>query len=407
MSDCHKYTFLSGRNRVRHCYLQALSNRAIEIIYQKVNVYKQNYLECFVNYLFYGVNKMALPTVLSQFSQHLILQFFLSSNCTPNCLTYVWFSMNDILIIHIGAGKHDPNKLENYKTLLRNALTRPSITEASDVIESSSLTNTGYGSSLNLLGKVECDASYISNEKVGAIVNMTCEKPTKELFRIFQYLDTLYDSDETDLTPPVMLVYPLLKNLIPNIMDGNLVSAKSRKIYDTYKDKIFQGKHLDHYTIPNEVSDTIGITHISDTETTIVTSSGGNFFKLPGRIGCAGVIGAAIARKKLSDCEICCMCSGNGEQIIKSKLAWEIANSIANVAGDEYGGYLEKMIYELNPRFYVGFIIVLNYGSQTQLLYGHTTETFYFGFRSPNQTRIVLSSSDKLGYFTFGEYSLH
>ena len=46
-------------------------------------------------------------------------------------------SMKDILVIHIGAGKHDPNKLKKYKTLLRNALSKTSIVEASDVIESS------------------------------------------------------------------------------------------------------------------------------------------------------------------------------------------------------------------------------------------------------------------------------
>ncbi|KAF6071483.1 Asparaginase family protein [Candida albicans] len=137
--------------------------------------------------------------------------------------------MKDILVIHIGAGKHDPNKSKKYKTLLRNALSKTSIVEASDVIESSPLTNTGYGSSLNLLGKVECDASFITNDKIGAVVNMSCKNPTKELFRVFQYLDTLYESDETDLTSPVMLTYPLLKNLVPHIVDDDLVSEKSRK----------------------------------------------------------------------------------------------------------------------------------------------------------------------------------
>ena len=67
------------------------------------------------------------------------------------------------------------------------------------MIESSPLTNTGYGSSLNLLGKVECDASFITNDKIGAVVNMSCKNPTKELFRVFQYLDTLYESDRNRL----------------------------------------------------------------------------------------------------------------------------------------------------------------------------------------------------------------
>ena len=44
-----------------------------------------------------------------------------------------------------------------------------------------------------------------------------------------------------------------------------------------YKDKIFQGDYSKHCAIPHEISDTIGITYISDNETTIVTSSGGIF----------------------------------------------------------------------------------------------------------------------------------
>ncbi|EMG45854.1 L-asparaginase, putative [Candida maltosa Xu316] len=313
--------------------------------------------------------------------------------------------MNDILIIHIGAGIHNRKRSKEYKHLFQKALSKSSIHESSEIIESSPLTNTGYGSSLNLLGKVECDASFIRGDNMGSLVNVTSKCPTNEMFRVYEELGKMYSLDP-DLSPPIMVNYPSLKNIIPGIDDGNqeeLISPQARDNYELYKDKVFQGK------LPQFVSDTIGITHIdANGVITVVASSGGNMLKMPGRIGCAGVIGAGIAYKKYNDCEISCMCSGNGEQIIKHSLAREIVSSIHNIDPDKYNEYFKKLLSDLGQKdkLYVGFIIVLKWGSKVRLLYGHTTESFYFGFRVHDKTRVIFSYAEEVDKLTFGEYKL-
>lgn len=323
--------------------------------------------------------------------------------------------MMDILVIHIGAGIHDHKLTHKYKSLLRKALSKKSILESSKIVESSSLTNTGYGSSLNVLGNVECDASFIMNDstttttttnqqRLGSLVNMTCKFPILELFRVFGQLDELYEN-ELDLTSPLMLTYPSLQNTIIGITkdSSELISPKARRVYELYKDEVFQDKRL-----PHGISDTIGILHVHENVTTIATSSGGNLFKLPGRIGCAGVLGAGIAfSDQGAGVKIGCMCSGNGEQIIQYNLAQVLVDNIGSFSDDNYGECIEKLLRGFSGHLYVGFIVVIQKQSSVQLLYGHTTESFHFGFRVGEcKTKVILSYSEHEGKLTFGEYIL-
>lgn len=320
-------------------------------------------------------------------------------------------SVMDILVIHIGAGIHDQKLTHKYKSLLRNALSKHSLLESSKIIESSSLTNTGYGSSLNLLGKVECDASFIINNhnnkesRIGSLVNMNCKFPILELFHIFNNIDELYNY-ESDLSPPIMLSYPSLKNFINGeiIEDPNeLISPKSQRIYNLYKDKVFKDKKLPR----DGISDTIGLIHLQNNTTTIASSSGGNFLKLPGRIGCAGIIGASIAFNKSGIANISCMCSGNGEQIIRYKLAQLLVENISSYLEDNYGECIDKLLCGFPVPLYIGFIVVIETLERVQLLYGHTTESFHFGFRvAEDKTKVVMSYAEQKGKLTFGEYIL-
>ncbi|KAM9887253.1 hypothetical protein OXX79_013787, partial [Metschnikowia pulcherrima] len=67
----------------------------------------------------------------------------------------------DILAIHIGAGRHSAQKSQQYKKLLRLALRKSDILDASRVIEGSPLTNTGVGSSVDRLCQATSDACFI------------------------------------------------------------------------------------------------------------------------------------------------------------------------------------------------------------------------------------------------------
>lgn len=308
--------------------------------------------------------------------------------------------LDQIVILHIGAGKHNAKDNDQYVRLMKKALEKSDVVEINGILEKSPLTNTGYGSSLNILGEVEIDASYIKSDgESGALSGLQVQSPTQEMFRIYNNINKQYNRD-TNLSRPLSLHCSSLKRYMDIKSDGQIVSSKSQKIYDLYKDRILQ-------YAGDDINDTVGSIVIDTDQTTLSTSSGGHFFKLPGRIGCAGIIGAAIYYEKIDDTEISCMCSGNGEQIIQHSLAQLIVTNVHRMDEGEYGTQLEKLLLSKSKDIYCGFIAVLRRSNGvTHLLYGHTTETFYFGTRVNDSTRVILSSAEQEGKFTFGEYKL-
>ncbi|KAI5949912.1 hypothetical protein KGF54_005390 [Candida jiufengensis] len=313
--------------------------------------------------------------------------------------------MSNVLILHIGAGNHSLSSNKKYAQLIKKALKQKSILEVSDILEKSPLTNTGYGSNLNLLGEVEIDASFMKSDgSVGSLTGLQIDCPTREMFRIFEKINELYSKSSIgkELLKPVTLNVSRLKKFINVNESFNVITKENQKIFDSHKTSINEFKSFN-------VQDTIGIISLKENETVITSSSGGNFFKLPGRIGCAGIIGASIGFKSLPtyELEISCICSGNGEQILKYNLASQLVNSIIDMDESNYVEELRNFIFKLDPQFYCGFIIVINYsGSKIRLLYGHTTESFHFGYKVNSKSRAILSFNESPGKFTFGEYEL-
>ncbi|EDK46224.1 hypothetical protein LELG_04405 [Lodderomyces elongisporus NRRL YB-4239] len=352
--------------------------------------------------------------------------------------------MKDLLVIHIGAGNHAVTSNKKYSNLLRKALSHNNILDAASEVEVSNLTNTGYGSSLNKVGKVEIDASFIDSAssfhaswanncrlpqngtkptqpetkavRIGSITGLKCREPTREMVRIFGELEQQY-AETPYLTMPISLNCTSLKSYmkINEDKDEDLISAKAQRIYEIYNTDGIST------TAKEEISDTVGLTQIKEHGFVMVTSSGGNFFKLPGRIGCAGVINAAISHKETNGLKISCMCSGNGEQIIRYNLASFLVEKFSTRFGElEWGSNLSKELFALDSELYIGFIVIIepivnivnNNGGcehvkKISLIYGHSTESFHFGYRAgDNETKTILSFAEKKELFTFGEYCI-
>lgn len=351
---------------------------------------------------------------------------------------------NSLVIVHIGAGCHSLQKSDKYKKLIKVALLvnelERVLQEASKKLEKSKLTNTGYGSSLNLIGAVQCDASFISynredhDTRMGAMYNITNKYPITEVLKCFEQLHRLYSVGfkTFGLSKPLVFDYGQkrllneLTNTKEDVDKDTLVSPRSQNVYDTYK-----GKLMSNYNPPanefdcvrNEIQDTIGIIHIDNKTTEIATSSGGNFFKFPGRIGCAGVPGAAIGHRTKDGISVSCMCSGNGEDIIMMNVADRIVDQIVSSPCAEYCEALVDIILQSsinmpltavdnhNTIIYMGAVCVIHdlNSDAKRLVYCHSTESFYFGFKSHNKPEIVLSRlhSDRVGQvFARGEFKI-
>lgn len=333
--------------------------------------------------------------------------------------------MRSVLLSHVGAGRHDYQKKQQYSNLLRKCgssiekLKTPTVTEpsslnrcdsllddslldilkaSSQVLESSPLTNTGYGSSLNIDGEVECDASVVLVLD-GKMLRSSVYNITSDRFPVTKCIQSLKSQNCENLmgiTNPVMVRDSRCKSE-GSCSEVELISPRAQAFYKKYRN---------HISPADPISDTVGIT-ILDSQGNVAmgTSSGGNMFKQPGRLGCAAVVGAGVFSKRNERYIVTMMCSGNGEDIIAMDLARSCCTHILNSLGDELdpqvcydslGNAVEESARDIllkakitssQTGLYVGcYGLVLNRKSgETTVVYAHSTETFVFRYETSDK----------------------
>ncbi|KAM9908477.1 hypothetical protein OXX79_000325 [Metschnikowia pulcherrima] len=424
----------------------------------------------------------------------------------------------DILAIHIGAGRHSAQKSQQYKKLLRLALRKSDILDASRVIEGSPLTNTGVGSSVDRLCQATSDACFIEALERRIVDSLALldiydePYPTSCLHKVLQSLGLEFRPGGTNrrfgLSRPSSLDYRAYKAFVEQSIEPNveikeiedvaiggrrksLVSRRLKTAFTKFK-RIYENESLkcgqedvclescgccgedpqrkqaskaaitldyqcdakySHKKRRKEsnsfcgnselesasterdqsiddsagIEDTVGCIQVSASEarTRISSSSGGNFYRLPGRISCAGILGSGIGYSCHGEIEVSCMCSGNGDDIIAMSLASYLSESIAEHISDseewpDLGPYLKNRILskskqvaktavnaKLEEITYVGVLLLVKTPNTTRLVFCHSTESFYFAFRSRGEIETVLSNNPgAVGEFIFGEYKL-
>lgn len=333
-----------------------------------------------------------------------------------------------VSVIHTGAGNNSRKNEGQYKRLFKRVLSQPNesiedVLRVSEHLEKSKLTNTGYGSSLDINGEVFCDAGIIRVDQGQrdelSVHSIRHAFPIRETWQLMENLDLLYCEglkfDKLGLSRPISLDYKLNDKILEllnkakqEVEPDDLILPRARYIYDYYMNRPEE--------VIEEIQDTIGIIDINDTRKLVLTSSGGNFFKLPGRIGCAGTPRCAIDFKSNGKYTFSCMCSGNGEQIIRWGLSSLVIERMMQLEADiDWCEALQSIIESCQTEqgnIYVGVIIVIedmNDCQNNRLVYCHTTETFQFGIKRmvDNQPEIeVIMSRLQKGSLVRGEYKL-
>lgn len=307
-------------------------------------------------------------------------------------------------LVHIGAGAHSAANALHHRKLIKRALQASDWLETAQVLERSPWTNTGVGSSLDLTGGVSCDACVIQSNgqrQEIALSQLRSEVPITQAWNVLQDLNQVYGEHtkfgQMGLTQPIVLAEKLLLHLRKHMeeegmvsrhqkpSEGNLVLARARRLYDTY---MGQNQVLD------EVTDTVGLVQIQENHIVVASSSGGNFFKLPGRIGCAGIPGCAAEAVVKGLRRVSCLCSGNGEQIVASTLARTVCRALARCE-DDLAAVLESTMKEAGA-LYVGVVAVVETNDAYTVVFCHSTETFYFGF-ALGRVEVVMSRLEGRG----------
>lgn len=342
----------------------------------------------------------------------------------------------DCFILHIGAGRHSPKHRTQYKRLLKTALAQESLLDAAHIVERSPLTNTGHGASLDRLGHVACDASAICarNRRVETALALSNIRgitvPTRVCFRVLEWLDGAYAAESTSrafgFLRPAHLDHAQLGGLVGEGELENCLSKMALRSYQRLNGLYTEGEAPDTRSLEDVsgVDDTVGYIWVQGPSMTLASSSGGNLFRMPGRVSCAGVTGAALGYARAGVVEVSCMCSGNGDDIVQMSLGSYLSDALAQRVRfledwPDLGALAASLIYERGAAYsltavnasgqeivYVGVVCVVRAPEKCRLVYCHSTESFYFGFRDAGSVETVLSRQDKAGEFTHGEYRL-
>ncbi|GEQ72531.1 hypothetical protein JCM33374_g6218 [Metschnikowia sp. JCM 33374] len=406
------------------------------------------------------------------------------SSLTRNPLLF--FFMDSVLVIHIGAGRHSKNHSQKYKKLLKSALRTGNLVQASRIIERSSLTNTGYGSSVDRTGEATSDASLIevASRRILnslSILNIYNDVyPTEFVEVALRQLETEFRIGSVNrqfgLSKPVSLDYrcylaylngnsdakaPNGNGVFAGRQPTNLVSKRGRASYDTFKvmfdterDRADQSNNpLVCSSEPTDMGQPVNMTTPQLLKQTYLSERAASYRRKT-KENAKGVTKGNITPQKdyiprrpktprntnkssmliqayslnsacHKDIEISCMCSGNGDDIITMNLASYLSESIADTLADlkewpQLGPLLVSRILRksnqvvktavngnLEEITYVGVIMVIISPTTSRLVFCHSTETFYFAFRSQGKFETVLSRADcPIGEFLHGEYKL-
>lgn len=290
--------------------------------------------------------------------------------------------------------------------VLRNGGTALEACEASITrLENSGNTNSGFGSNLTWDGKVECEASIMDGATLqfGACTNVrTVKNPIQLARNICSRQGRMLTFERI---PPMILAGDgaelYAKELGLQLVDPSmLVSSKAQRCYEHYKSKIKTASSV--YNTQITSLDTVGAVCVDGNGNIAAgCSSGGLILKISGRVGQAASFGAGCWAEVIDDRMVGTCTTGNGEYLIKTLLARELATDLLSCTCPTTslhqtfkGKFLESKLLPRDKELYGGSLaIIFNRGSEDgELLWGHTTKSLCLGYMSTHQkTPKVLS----------------
>lgn len=201
-----------------------------------------------------------------------------------------------------------------------------------------------------------------------------------------------------DRIPPMILsgdgAMNYAKELNLSIVDPvEMISPKARKTYEHYRKNIAQYEST--FNVQVTPLDTVGAVVIDSAGNSAAgCSSGGLILKLSGRVGQAACYGAGCWATKTKNKSIATCTTGNGEYLMKTLLAREIACglvddpcAILSLHKTFKNHFLESPFLKHLDEVYGGALTVV-FDTDTgdgEVLWSHTTQSFCIGHMSTRQ----------------------
>jgi len=287
------------------------------------------------------------------------------------------------------------------------------VTAALTVLEDDPLCNAGYGSNLNIEGRVECDAGMMEGTSLafGSVSSAPgLKNPIGVASRLLQ--SQLAGRLSLDREPPMTLsgrgaFLWAKENGLATLEDINLISPAASKMYKKYMARLSaHAKSASSLVNPaiqsnqsveeieNRPKDTVGACAI-DAAGNVASgvSSGGIWLKHPGRVGPASAYGCGCwaETRKEADAGVAVSTTGRGEQLVKTFFAKELSDAALdsnNLTLAVSKTFNDKL---LNSRFLTrdstkqGGALVLYYKEGVgELTWAHTTSSMCVGYLTVN-----------------------
>lgn len=197
--------------------------------------------------------------------------------------------------------------------------------EAVKVLEYSPLFNAGYGSVLNLEGRVEMDAAIIDGYagKFGAVAAIRdVANPVSVARRVLEETPHVILAGQGATSFARSRGFPRTDCVAPEMLKAWQRAVHLRARGETPGAGLFTG-------LPPEdlqPRDTVGCVACRQGRTAAASSTGGSFLKLPGRVGDTPVIGGGIFASRR--CAV--VCTGLGEAFIETLTAKYVDSLLAH-----------------------------------------------------------------------------
>lgn len=310
-----------------------------------------------------------------------------------------------LVALHTGAGKYSTdleNLLYSYvdeackrgmQTLLAGGSAVEAVTEVSAVLEDCPHLNAGVGSQLTNAGVVELEASVIDgrNQLFGCVSGCTqIRNPIKLAMSLLK--NSSKGVNNRGLVHPCILSgqgtvsYAMSHGMDDNVCaSSDLLTATSLRTYENFYNQ-------EESNGTDTMRDTIGALCV-DTNGNVAAScsSGGLFYKHPGRVGPSGVFGAgcyadtSVNPQKIPSVASCV--SGTGEIIIRAMLAKRVCDRLATSSDPTTplcdilsNDLLNNAKFSVFPEPHAGILCLIHNGESTELMWGHTTKHFGIGY---------------------------
>jgi isoaspartyl peptidase/L-asparaginase-like protein (Ntn-hydrolase superfamily) len=209
---------------------------------------------------------------------------------------------------------------------------------ACKVLEDDAITNAGLGCKLTANGCVEadallCDSSGCSGA-VAAVPGIRNPIMAASIIHSNRKLGTFQG-----LVQPNLLVghgaREWVKSRMPSLLCSNedLITSASRQKFERALHLFNQRQQQDHQSR----QDTVGVVMMDgDGFCCSAISSGGIQLKCSGRVGHAALLGAGACAKAFESCSLTACCTGTGEDINESYLAFRIVDGLARKGPEEW-----------------------------------------------------------------------